>query len=84
MSSAVSTALSVGSIIGVVLGVLSAIATLICCIMLLCYCWKNKNRNQVWANRPPPYYYQNQSYGQSTNTPYYYQQPTITEFDEKY
>jgi len=78
---------NVGQIIGLVIGVLSAIATLICCIMLVCYFWKNKNRNNVWAERSPPYYYQNRSYGQATTTPYYYQEPTTVTtntYNEKY
>jgi hypothetical protein len=75
----VDTALSVENIIGIVIGILGAIATVICLLMLLCYCCKNKNRNHVWAERsPPPYYYENQGY---VNTPHYYQQ-SIT--NEKY
>jgi hypothetical protein len=70
----VDTVLSVGNIIGIVIGILGAIATVICLLMLLCYCCKNKNRNHVWAERP----YENQDY---VNRPHYYQQ-SIT--NEKY
>jgi hypothetical protein len=84
MSSTLNTAYSIGQIIGLVIGILSAIASLICCIILICYCCKRKNRNNVWAD---PYYYQNGAYGQATNTPYYYQQPTTVTtntYDEKF
>jgi len=80
------TALSVGNIIGIVIGILSAIATIICLIMMIYYCCKNKNRNNVWAERPPPYYNQNRPYGQTMNT-HYYQEPTtmtVDRFDEKF
>lgn len=72
-------------IIGLIIGIISAIATIICCIMAICYCCKNKNRNGVWAeDAPPPYYHENRAYGQSTNTPYYYQQQTLNRYGEKY
>lgn len=69
---------SAGQIIGLVIGIISAIATIICCIMAICYCCKNKGRSNVWAEPPPPYYHQNQSYGRTTNTPYHYQQQPPT------
>ncbi|CAF1187899.1 unnamed protein product [Rotaria sp. Silwood1] len=72
MSSTLDTALSVGNIIGIVIGIIAAIATVIFLILMIYYCCKNKNRNDVWAeSSPPPYNYYNRSYQQPINTTYY-------------
>lgn len=85
MGSTLGSLSNAAQIIGLVIGILGTIATIICCLMAICYCCKNKNRNGVWAEQSPsPYYYQNRGYGQQTNTPYYYQQQTATTYNEKY
>ncbi len=82
MSSVLDSAMSVGSIIGTVLGIIVGIIMLLCCIVFICQWCKNKNRRNVWAEPPPPYY-SDRSYGQNVNAPYY-QQQAMTTYNEKY